>query len=133
MLDTKVALSSTRDALNRLIDGYIEYTTRSDEHDKVGMNIYEDKIYHQLVEHSRELRWLLQQTDGLRQKLLGTSHQVREASRYLGGANADTSYRCRASWRWEMDGPWKISAKQHVRKILKSMSSRRRAQKMQRP
>jgi hypothetical protein len=105
MLETEVALSSTRDALNRLIDGYIDYTTRSDEHAKVAINEYEDTLYHQLVEHSRELRWLLQQTDGLRQKLLGTSHLVREALHYLRGVNANRSYRSRASWRWEMDGP----------------------------
>jgi hypothetical protein len=94
MLDTKVALSSTCDALNRLIDGYIDYSTRNDkpDFDKVGMNIneYEDTVYHQLLEHARELRWLLQQTDGLRQKLLGTSHLVREASNHLRGANSDT-------------------------------------------
>jgi hypothetical protein len=93
MLDTKVALSSTCDALNRLIDGYIDYSTRNDkpEFDKVGMNEYEDTLYHQLLEHARELRWLLQQTDGLRQKLLGTSHLVREPFHHLRGANADTS------------------------------------------
>jgi hypothetical protein len=83
MLDTTVAISTTRDALSRLIDGYKDHVTKNNMHGNVVIDEYEDSIYHQLLEHSRELDWLLQQTDGLRQKLLGTSHLVRAAFLHL--------------------------------------------------
>jgi hypothetical protein len=76
MLDTKVALSTTRDAVSRLIEGYTHHVTRHNVHDQTAIQAEEDEIRHQLMEHLRELEWLLQQTDGMRQKLLGTSQLV---------------------------------------------------------
>ena len=77
MLDTEVALSTTHDAMSRLVEGYTQYIMQSVADNDLVINESEDDIYHQLMEHSRELGWLLQQTNGLRQKLLGTSQIVR--------------------------------------------------------
>ena len=76
MLDATLTLSTTRDALNRLIASYTHYVTGTDVQDEVAINEFGDDVYHQLLELSREVDWLLQQTDGMRQKLLGISHLV---------------------------------------------------------
>jgi hypothetical protein len=76
MLDTAISLSTTRDAVSRLIEGYNNYATGNDTQQNAAIEEGEDDLHHQLTEHLRELDWLLQQTDGLRQKLLGTSQLV---------------------------------------------------------
>ncbi|ERF72332.1 hypothetical protein EPUS_06088 [Endocarpon pusillum Z07020] len=76
MLDATLTLSTTHDALNRLTASYTHYVTGTDVQDEVAVDEFEDDVYHQLLELSREVDWLLQQTDGMRQKLLGISHLV---------------------------------------------------------
>lgn len=76
MLDIKVALSTTRDAVSRLTEGHTHHVTKNDVPDQTAIEADEDEIRHQLMEHLRELEWLLQQTDGMHQKLLGTSQLV---------------------------------------------------------
>lgn len=75
MSDTTLALSTTCDAVKRLSEGYAQYGVGNDAQCKAQIGENED-VYYQLMEHSRELDWLLQQTDGLRQKLLRTSQLV---------------------------------------------------------
>jgi hypothetical protein len=79
MLDTTVALSTTRDALIRLIEGHTDYASRNIVQVKPLVEDDDNDIYHQFMELVREVDWLLQQTDGLRQKSLGTSQLVRIA------------------------------------------------------
>lgn len=76
LLDTTVAMSTTRDAVNRLIEGNMHYLLAAGVEDEASTNESENDVYHRLMEHMRELDWLMQQTDGLRQKLLGTSQLV---------------------------------------------------------
>lgn len=77
MLNTELALSTTKDALRRLVEGYKQYLIGNATDDNPVISENGDDTYHQLMEQLRELDWLLQQTDGLRQKLLGTSQLVR--------------------------------------------------------
>jgi hypothetical protein len=76
LLDTEVVLSATHGAIRRLIECYTQHITRHDADGHSTVNENEDDVYHQLMEHSRQLDWLLQQTHRLRQKLLGTSQLV---------------------------------------------------------
>jgi hypothetical protein len=91
LLDATVALSTTRDAVVRLLEGYTQSVLKSD----VGQD--EDDIRCRLDEHLREIDWLLQQTEGLRQKLIGTSQLVR-CTLFSYQRNADVSSRYQASW-----------------------------------
>jgi hypothetical protein len=80
MLDAAISLSTTRDAVSRLIEGYKQYATENVSQRNAAIEKGEDDLHHQLTECLRELNWLLQQTDGLRQKLLGTSQLVINAT-----------------------------------------------------
>lgn len=70
---TKVALSTTHDAVTRLREGYKQFLLAGGH---PVINEHEDDIYHQLTEHLREIEWLLQQTNGLQQKLHDTRETV---------------------------------------------------------
>lgn len=76
MLDSSVAMSTTRDAVSRLAEAYKHFLARSGIQGESSIEGSHDDVYHQLMEQMRELDWLLRQTEGLRQKLLGTSQLV---------------------------------------------------------
>jgi hypothetical protein len=97
MLDTAVALSTTRDAVSRLLEGYTSHVRKQNPHDETAVENNDD-IIHGLKEHLRDLDWLWKQNDALRQKLLGTSQLVRKLARRL-RIYTDISIRFRALWR----------------------------------
>jgi hypothetical protein len=120
MLDATVAVATTRDAVSRLVDGYMTYVVRNDPQGNARIREDEDEVYHQLMEHLRELDWLLHQADGIRQKLLGTSQLVRKPHTFPFQVNTDVLRRFQASWLSAMVTHWKIWAKRPEKRILRS-------------
>ena len=105
MLDTEVVLSTTQEALSRLVEGYTQHVLRLNAGSHSAVNEFNDDVYHRLMEHSRELEWLQQQTNGLRQKLLGTSQLVWDTKVLLFKGDTDISSRFLASSPWVVGMP----------------------------
>lgn len=84
IVDTRVALSSTKSAVGRLIEGYKHRMVKTEElQASVNADESEDEVIYQLLEFLREIEWLLQQADGLSQKLNGTRQLVQIAAVFI--------------------------------------------------
>jgi hypothetical protein len=84
IIDTTVALTSTKSAVGHLIDDYTLHVVKTEKvQDSAYIDICEDDIIYQLTEYLRELEWLLQQTQGLNQKLNETRQLVQIPALYL--------------------------------------------------
>jgi hypothetical protein len=76
LIDTTVALFSTRSAVGRLLKDCRRCVVKTEWKDQSGSEESEGDVCYQLMDYLRELEWLLQQTKGLQQKLSGTSQLV---------------------------------------------------------